>query len=114
MTCYSCKHWQGTRYSEWADCYWVIGHIEPRLFEEENEKGYKFTVPFDPHDIRLYNINSKFNLLYHDVMVIYPKKYSKWWESWGITIEKEKGKYFIQTRKDYRCKYYEDKTNIQS
>lgn len=97
MTCETCEHWQGTRYAVWADCYWVIGTLEPKLFKEANKRGYFFNVPFDPHDIHSFHHHSYFRELYNKVMKKLPK---------GVKVDKVKGLRYLRTRKDYYCEAY--------
>ena len=100
MNCALCKHWQGNRYTQWADCYWVIGQIQPKLFEEKNDRDFYFTIPFDPHSVSDFHYNRSFHTVYKQVLKTTQDK---------IRIEKIKGLIFIQTRRDYSCKYYESR-----
>lgn len=56
MKCQECRYWQGNSLSEWADCYRVVGKLEPNLLcchrEDEDRPGveFYFSTPFDPHD----------------------------------------------------------------
>lgn len=53
MKCQTCKHWQGTKYSIWGDCYRVISQFVPEVvhFYKEDSQGNRtyFEIPFDPH-----------------------------------------------------------------
>jgi hypothetical protein len=58
--CSNCRHWQGNKYTDYADCYRVVGTLEPDLFqfktavtdEWEHNVGIGFNVPFDPNDLK--------------------------------------------------------------
>ena len=72
MNCKNCKHWQGTKYSEWGDCYCIIRHIEPNLEAcyLSNEYGTViryFSVPFDPHDYKYWSLNHYWKKLYGNI-----------------------------------------------
>ena len=96
-SCKTCKHWQGNKLSKWADCNWVVGVLEPELFNERNEFGYKFIIPFDPHHVYYFDSCSNFHKLYRQATKILPT---------GIRIDKIRRLKFIQTRKDYKCELY--------
>jgi hypothetical protein len=112
--CRTCKHWQccGStgEHNEYADCYRVIGTIEPKLFEFRNERGYLFNVPFDPHDVHLYDApyvregergvkkDHSFRKLYEKTMSDLPDP---------LRSMKEKGIKYIQTPYYYHCTRYE-------
>jgi hypothetical protein len=71
MKCKRCKHWQGTKYSEWGDCYRVILALNPELETcfISNEHGTvtrNFQVPFDPHDIK-YWMEPGFKAIYDNM-----------------------------------------------
>lgn len=105
MDCRRCQHWQGNRYSKWADCNWVIGQLEPKLFEEKNDFGIPFRIPFDPHDLRYYNINLAMHRLCRDAF-----KHGSTID--GVRIAKVGNLRFIQTREDYHCEFYEGHCSI--
>lgn len=102
MNCSTCRHWQGHRYVHWADCYWIIGQIEPKLFEEKNDFDFSFNVPFDPNDYRYYNSARTFHALLHRTYIAASKKD-------GVRVLRQGKLKFIQTHKDFgkECKYYE-------
>jgi hypothetical protein len=95
----NCKYWYGTKYSQEADCYMVIGSLEHDLFMERNELDYFFNVPFDPHEYYRYHVNSRFFKLYKNIMKNLPS---------GVSVDKQDKKlYFFKTAKDYSCEYFE-------
>lgn len=105
-SCETCKHWQCTRDSKWADCNWVIGELEPKLLTERNEFGYEFNVPFDPHHVCYFDPRGSFMELYKKATRIKDER---------IRVETVKRLKFIQTRKDYICgKYDEHHTSDES
>jgi hypothetical protein len=53
--CESCRHWQGTKCSEWGDCHYIIAVIAPWVLEWKNLFGFHLTVPFDPHDVKYFD-----------------------------------------------------------
>lgn len=55
MKCHECSYWQGGKYSQWGDCYRVIGILEPRLFNCVDDNYCRFNVPFDPHRTKYFN-----------------------------------------------------------
>jgi len=115
MKCKDCKHWQGTKYSEWADCYRIVRDLEPDLeccylTNAHGTVTEYFTVPFDPHDIKYWNFNPIWKKLYDNLIlaklgvrmveevvddVIYD-------QSMGERIGKLRLRYF-QTHKEYEC-----------
>lgn len=113
MQCKDCKHWQGTKYSEWGDCYRVVAHLEPLLLDcyLTNEYGTVerfFTVPFDPHDAKYWSGNSSWKTLYdrisdpHVIIIEETKNDIIFDNQNGERIGKLKLKYF-QTNKEYEC-----------
>ena len=71
-TCRNCKSWQGTKYSEWADCYSIVLALNPALdtCSLSNEFGtilQYFKVPFDPHDVKYWNFDPAFRCLYDEM-----------------------------------------------
>jgi hypothetical protein len=104
MQCRDCKYWQGSSYSQWADCYRIIADIEPKLLTltrneilgDEDSTLIPFTVPFDPHDVYLWHHLEEFNLLYTNVLAHLP----------NLGIRKDYDKYnncYIQTHIAYGC-----------
>ncbi len=61
--CYTCKHWCGNKYSGWGDCQYIVADLIPELTDEINLFGWKFKVPFDPHDIKYFDDRSVLNQL---------------------------------------------------
>lgn len=55
MKCHECPHWQGGKYSQWGDCYRIVGILEPRFFNCVDDNGYPFSIPFDPHRTKYLN-----------------------------------------------------------
>lgn len=69
MKCKDCKNWQGTKYSQWGDCYRVVLALNPDLeccflSNEHGTVEQYFTVPFDPHDVKYWNFNPYWKTLY--------------------------------------------------
>ena len=100
MNCRDCQHWQGNRLSQFADCNWVVGHFEPKLFEEKNELGFNFNVPFDPHDLYRFNCSPNFRVLYK---AIHPKEHGQ------VKIHSTKGQKYFMTREDFCCGFFKKK-----
>lgn len=55
MKCGECPFWKGSKYSEWGDCYRIIGVLEPRFFNCVDDNSYPFNIPFDPHRTKYFN-----------------------------------------------------------
>jgi hypothetical protein len=128
MMCKECKHWQGTKYSEWGDCHRVVAQLQPLLLDcyQTNEYGTIerfFTVPFDPHDAKYWSGSSSWRKLYNEIPNLDPwvsPLRSDWKLPEGVRvivetkddiifdnqngerIGKLKVKYF-QTNKNYDC-----------
>lgn len=102
MDCRHCRHWQGNRYTQWADCNWVIGILEPKLFEETNDFELSFRVPFDPHDVIYFSNNPKFCDIYHSAAKVNSNMDS-------LRVERKGKLRFIKTREDHCCGFYEEK-----
>ena len=119
MKCFECKFWQGNKYSDWADCYRVIGQLEPNLLccYQTNEWGTIerfFDIPMDPHDVKYWTFNELWKKLYDKLCsydsirlgvrtrketrddIVYDQKN-------GERVGRLKLTYF-QTHKDYECK----------
>lgn len=104
MECRECPFWQGTKCSEWGDCYRIISVLQPALLEleryeipdDEDSCKIKFNVPFDPHDIQYWRHLMEFQQLYYEAVFKLPIS--------GIHTEKINGLYYIQTHKNYTCK----------
>jgi hypothetical protein len=74
MKCKDCSYWQGNKYSEWGDCFRVIGRLQPHLLSccTTNEHGTVekfFEVPFDPHDYKYWSLNPIWKKLYDSYKV---------------------------------------------
>ena len=52
--CLNCKNWQGTRHSTLGDCHYIVGDLLPLLFDYRSLFGWKFKLPFDPHDVKYF------------------------------------------------------------
>lgn len=117
MDCKNCKYWQGTKYSEWGDCYRVVAELEPYLLDcyQTNEHGTVdkfFEVPFDPHDAKYWINNSSWKKLYKNaywgplppgVKVIEETVNDVIFDSQnGERVGKLKLRYF-RTHKEYEC-----------
>jgi hypothetical protein len=117
MKCKDCKHWQGSKYSEWGDCNRVVAHLEPLLLDcfLTNEYGTVerfFTVPFDPHDVKYWFRNVSWLKLYTKILpldlpsgvrIVEEVKDDIIFDSQnGERIGKLRLKYF-QTNKEYTC-----------
>ena len=115
MKCKECEHWQGNKYSTWADCYCVVAHLQPSLSDcyLTNEYGTIerfFEVPFDPHDIKYWIHNSFWHRLYLDAAVTCIGVRMKEEVRDDIVYDHKKGERtgrlklrYYQTHKDYEC-----------
>lgn len=116
MKCKDCRFWQGNRYQEWADCYRVVGFLQPWLLgcyltDEETGKDTYLETPFDPHDLPMWDKNEPFQRLMIDMVENAPEGV-RFVPMTDICIvndeygwrEKEEDIFFIQTHKDYECK----------
>jgi len=118
MKCKNCRHWQGHKHSEWADCYRIVATLEPNLKAcyKSNDWGtieHYWDVPFDPHDVKYWSSNSLWRTLYESITPEGLQKRVRITEDVindvifdrenGERVGKLKLKYF-QTHKDYNCK----------
>jgi len=74
MKCSECMFWQGNKYGDWADCYRVIGKLEPDLLccYKTNEWGTIerfFDVPFDPHEVKYWIHDPLWHKLYLGIKI---------------------------------------------
>ena len=123
--CRNCCHWQcpakirdGTK---WADCYRVIGALEPNLLccYEENENGWIekfFDIPFDPTDVKYWRFNDQWDALYtHLTKCELPEKIRvKTYVKDDFIFDQKSGEklgrlklHYFQTREDYKCGFYD-------
>jgi hypothetical protein len=66
--------------------------------EARNVRGYRFSVPFDPHTVADFDCDENFYLQYNSALTNLPK---------GVTVDTKKGLHFFQTKEDYTCEYFE-------
>lgn len=52
--CMTCKKWQGTPYSRYGLCYYIIDEILPKFYEYKTIYGWNAELPFDPHDVKYF------------------------------------------------------------
>lgn len=118
MECRNCKFWQGTKYSEWGDCYRVISQLDDDITScyLANEYGTIerfFSVPFDPHEVKYWIRSPSFLKIYGKIgdklpflgvrVEIVRKDDIVYDTKNGERTGKLKLKFF-QTHKDYSCK----------
>lgn len=85
MNCGNCKHWQGTKYSNYGDCYYLPWVIHPELDNTKLDKedkhryitGKLITPPFDPHDVKHIEPNSLFLVCYYSTPKTVGVKYER-------------------------------------
>jgi hypothetical protein len=116
--CATCKYWQGTKLHSFADCYRVIGAIEPRLFRFTDDNYVRFQLPLTPWEENKYNMtwcNDRgyrlyFSKCYHDaldkikeenVLKLEPCEY--------VGRDGPHEGTYILTPKDYCCKFYKER-----
>ena len=114
--CRNCIHWQGKpKEVLYADCYMVIGYLVPNFLDCYDDLGYKFTLPFDPHDAKYFTNSIQFNKLNHklydlDIDDAIRKdnviELDLVFDSYGISVLKEVKLLYFKTRKGYCCDYY--------
>ena len=114
MKCKNCKHWQGTKYSEWGDCYRVVSTLEPELENccLTNEYGTivgRFTLPFDPHDAKYWTFNPFWSRLYDAIGLVDGVRAIEETKD-DIIFDHQNGERvgkltlkFFQTHKEYEC-----------
>jgi len=115
--CKHCKHWGGNKESNYGDCYMIIGELVPKIFSCYNDFGYKFRVPFDPHDVKYYLNSVQFKKIYSKLMRLESDKLIKkdiiikedlTFDSYGRRHIKRVKLMFLQIWKGCSCKHYEE------
>lgn len=100
--CKNCRNWCASKkirkYRNVFDCYWVIGSINPSLFEARNRRGYRFTLPFDPHSAEDFDCDENFLTQYKYAITDLPE---------GVEVEKIDGQYYFKTKEGFHCEYHE-------
>ena len=113
MKCNECRHWQGTKYSTFGDCFRVVMALSPEL-ETCFLDGVNFSVPFDPHDVKYWVHNELWKKMYvHLCKCATPRKGVRavqetrddivYDQKNGERVGRLKLTYF-QTHRDYECK----------
>jgi hypothetical protein len=113
LECKGCRHWGGTRVSEWGDCQHVIFDLLPMKYEDRF--GDVCEAPFDPHDLRYYLSTSGIHkeieqgtaINYSVVKLDYRKERVMWMDDKGEESIKFKNLRYLQTNKHYRCGRHE-------
>lgn len=127
MSCKDCPHWGANASQrlkdtqEWMDCNYLVGKLEPRLFECRGIAGKKFSHPFDPHDFKYFKFDENFLKLYKGaakrdqkkgvrVHIVSAKDSTFQKDDYGhITSKVQPVKlYYFQTHKDFNCKRKEE------
>lgn len=101
MMCKDCSFWNGTKYSEWGDCYRVIFKLEPRLKNCKSTidgvSNYYMWEPFDPNDLQYFSKNNEIKNLLRNLKKKLPD---------GVRVQRINKNDFFQTRRDFICKCY--------
>ena len=105
-----CPRWQGTEYSEWADCNWVISDLIPDWQSLRTRFGFPCRTPFDAHDAK-YVVGSigKPHACDMGERVKIQKRKEKdiWFDDDGNERTKTVTLIFYRTHKDHYCGYEE-------
>ena len=116
--CSTCKHWDGNKYSQWADCQQVIFTMD--AMNHQDRFGNKCEAPFDPHDIRYYlsssDIFESLKYICHmmdsnqiNMRVDVVEEYVLTMDDQGTETVKKVLMPYFQTDKHFECERYEKK-----
>jgi len=125
MWCKTCRHWTGTKYSQWADCSKVIATIQPRLLEikkyVDDDIWYYWSVPFDPHETKYWNYSDVFIGLYRTATTMeLPEGVGRetrieqdiWMDQFGNERTKSVKMCYFMTHETFNCKYFDRRTDV--
>lgn len=123
MACNDCPYWGSSagacvrKYMTWMDCNYIVGELEPRLFDCRSIEGHGFKLPFDPHDFKYFKFDANFLKWYKGVAKQDKKK--------GVRVHTVRGQdstfvqdengnvhskvvpvqlYYFQTHRDFSCR----------
>lgn len=120
-TCKSCRFWQGTKYSQWADCNNVIAVLQPDLLKVkkyiDDDVWYYFKIPFDPHETKYWGYNLEFIDLHRGVTqkMQLPEGVKRevnrerdiWIDQFGNERTKTTKVCYFRTHETFNCEYWE-------
>lgn len=121
--CKTCRHWAGTKYSQWGGCSRVIAVLQPGLLEVrkyvDDDIWYYWNVPADPHEVKYWNYNEQFMDLYTEATKMeLPEGIGRetrieddiWMDQFGNERTKSVKMCYFMTHEFFNCnKYWEKK-----